>query len=152
MQLVRCQPQRNLARRTNSTSRVFDTFFDDFFTPFISPAVSHSKAQNVDIKVDIYEKENEVVIDAELPGIAKEDLFVDAKGKIVTLGGERKIDEEVNDQNSYRRERRYGKLERSFNLPFEVNVENVKAAFTNGILTLTIPKPEKEEAKKIEIQ
>ncbi len=99
-----------------------------------------------------YEDENAIVLTAELPGVEKEDLYVDTKGKLVTLGGERKSDEKITDEHSYRRERNYGKFERSFNLPFEINTEKVTATFNNGILKLEIPKPEEETTSKVTIQ
>ena len=106
---------------------------------------------NLNLKVDIYEKDNTIVINAELPGVAKEDISVDIKGKLVTLGGERKSEEEINEKNTYRRERKYGKFERSFNLPFEVSGESVKATYNSGVLRLEIPRPEEQVAKKITI-
>jgi HSP20 family protein len=150
MQLAKYRPQRNLSERTNNSLNLFDGLWDDFFTPAIATVTQ--KAFNEELKVDIYEKDDAVFIDAELPGVEKDDIFVDAKGKLVTLGGERRSDEEIKEENSYRRERRYGRFERTFNLPFEVDVETVKATFTNGILKLEIPKPAEAKPKKITIQ
>jgi len=152
MQLEKCRPQRNLVPRASNAGRLFDGFLDDFFTPVMSSVAPKILQENLSLKVDIYEKDNAVIIDAELPGIEKEDIFVDTRGRLVTLGGERKSDDEIKEENSYRRERRYGKFERTFNLPFEVNVDNVKATFNNGILKLEIPKPTEEKPKKITIQ
>jgi len=132
-------------------ARIFDDFFSDFFSPLAMTAKPASMQDNLALKVDIYEKDNTIVINAELPGVAKEDISVDIKGKLVTLGGERKSDEEINEENCYRRERRYGKFERTFNLPFEVNGDSVKATYDNGILKLEIAKPEAQVAKKITI-
>jgi len=150
MQLARYQPNRYSTERSNNSLRLFGGLWDDFFTPAI--ATVSQKAFNEELKVDIYEKNDAVFIDTELPGVEKDDIFVDAKGKLVTLGGERKSDEEIKEENSYRRERRYGKFERAFNLPFEVDVKTVKATFTNGILKLEIPKPVEAKPEKITIQ
>ena len=152
MQLVQCRPQHNMTRVADNTPRLFDTFLDDFFTPFTNTVSPRIFNENLNLKVDIYEKDDTVIIEAELPGVEKEDLFVDTKGKLVTLGGERKSDEKITDVNSYRRERNYGKFERSFNLPFEINTEKVTATFNNGILKLEIPKPEEETTSKVTIQ
>jgi HSP20 family protein len=152
MQLVKCRPQHNMTRVADNTPRLFDTFLDDFFTPFTNTVSPRIFNENLNLKVDIYEKDDTVIIEAELPGVEKEDLFVDTKGKLVTLGGERKSDEKITDVNSYRRERNYGKFERSFNLPFEINTEKVTATFNNGILKLEIPKPEEETTSKVTIQ
>ena len=151
MNLVRYNPHNRLSSRTNMGSRVFDDLFSDFFNPLVMTGKPAGLQESLNLKVDIYEKDNTIVIDAELPGVAKEDISVDIKGKVVTLGGERKSDEEINEENCYRRERRYGKFERSFNLPFEVSGESVKATYNSGILKLEIPKPEEQVAKKITI-
>lgn len=152
MQLAKYRPRQCLTGRANNRSNHFDSFLDDFFTPFVATATQKNLVNDLNLKVDIYEMEDTVIIDAELPGVEKDNIFVDTKGRLVTLGGERKNDNEINEKNSYRRERRYGKFERTFSLPFEVNVDNVKATFNNGILKLEIPKPVEEKAKKITIQ
>ena len=69
------------------------------------------------------------------------DIKVDVKGRLLTIGGERRVDEEVKEENSYRRECRYGKVERTFSLPFEIDTENVVATHENGILHLEIARP-----------
>ncbi len=108
-----------------------------------------SLGRNLQVKVDIYEKENIVCLDAELPGVEKEDISVDIKGRLLTLKAEAKSDDEIKEDNLYRRERRYGIFERSFNLPFEVTSDNIKAHFKNGVLKLEIAKPEEQAAKQI---
>jgi HSP20 family protein len=149
MNLVRYNPHNRLRTGSSMGNRMFDDMFSDFFSPTLWKQSNWN--ENLGLKVDIYEKENTIIINAELPGIAKEDISVDIKGKLITLGGERKSDEEVNEENCYRRERRFGKFERTFNLPFEVNSESVKATYDKGILKLEIPKPEEQIAKKITI-
>ena len=152
MQLVKCRPRHTMTGLADNTPRLFDTFLDDFFTPVTHPVSSRNFNENLNLKVDIYEKDDTVIIEAELPGVEKEDLYVDTKGKLVTLGGERKSDEKITTENSYRRERKYGKVERTFNLPFEINTDSVTATFNNGILKLEIPKPEEETTNKVTIQ
>ena len=151
MNLVHYNPHRKLRHNAPESSRFFDGLFDDFFTPFATASSQLSTNTRNNLSVDIYEKDNTIVIEAELPGVGKEDISIDVKGKLITLGGERKSDEEVKDENCYRRERRYGKFERTFSLPFEVQSETVQATFTNGILKIELPKPEEQGTKKIAI-
>jgi len=151
MNLVHYNPHRKLRHSAPESNRFFDGLFDDFFTPFATASSQLSTNTRNNLSVDIYEKDNTIVIEAELPGVEKEDISIDVKGKLITLGGERKSDEEVKDENSYRRERRYGKFERTFSLPFEVQSETVQATFTNGILKIELPKPEEQGTKKIAI-
>lgn len=151
MNLVRYNPKRRMAVSHRPSSRFFDDIFDDFFSPFSSTHSSLKRSELNSVKVDIYEKDEKIVLEAELAGVAKEDITVDVKGKILTLGAERKNDEEVTEENSYRRERSYGSFERKFSLPFEVEADNIQANLNNGVLTLTINKPEAQVAKKITI-
>lgn len=151
MNLVRYNPQYRLSSRTNRGPRFFNELFDDFLTPFAVADKPASMSESLSLKVDIYEKNDIIVIAAELPGVEKEDISIDVKGKRVTLGGERKSDTEIKEENRYRSERRYGKFERTFSLPFEVNGDAVTATFDQGILKLEIPKPEEQVTKKISI-
>ncbi len=151
MNLVHCNPQRRITARANTGSRLFNDIFDDFFTPFAMvnhPATVNTKTS---LKVDIYESENQIVIEAELAGVEKEDISIDVKGKLLTLAGERKNSIEVSETNFHRKERQYGMFERKFNLPFEVQSDSVKANFKNGILKMEISKPEEQVASKISI-
>ena len=147
MNLVRYNPHRRMAMAQQPATDVFGDFFDGFFSPY-----AHRQETGLDsLKVDIYEKDEKIIIEAEFAGVEKEDITVDVKGKILTLGGERKQREEIAEENRYRSERKYGTFERKFSLPFEVESDNVAANYTSGLLTLTISKPEAQVAKKITI-
>ena len=149
MELARYMPRRPLlATRPDTITRLFD----EFFTPFVNFDSQMPTSAGLNLQVDIYEKDNRIVIDAELPGIDKKDITVDVKGKLLTLGGERREDEEIKEENRYRRERRYGRFERTFSMPFEIDPESVTAKYENGILRLEIPKPEEQQQKQITIQ
>lgn len=151
MNLVRYNPHRRIAGTQRPTSDVFDDFFGGFFSPLNSGQESVRTKGTHSLKVDIYEKDENIVLEAELAGVQKDDITVDVKGKILTLGGERKHDEDIAEDNRYRSERSYGTFERKFSLPFEVESDNITAQFKNGVLTLSISKPEAQVAKKIAI-
>lgn len=127
------------------------SLFDEFFTPFFNEEAVVRPSSRKTLAVDIYENEGNIIIEAEIPGVAKEDLHVDVKGKLLTLGGERKDEKEVKEENMYRRERSFGKFERTFTLPFDVKEDQVNASYNNGILTLEISKPEEQQVKQIKI-
>lgn len=93
-------------------------------------------------------------IEADLPGVKKEDISVDTKNDVLTISGERKHKKEVKKDDYYKLESSYGKFQRSFSLPKGVDSENIKASCENGVLEVTIPKltTTKEEKKKIEVQ
>jgi HSP20 family protein len=100
--------------------------------------------------VDIAEDKDRLVLTAELPGFQKDQIQVQLEGGVLTLRGERKFEEEKNGRNYHRVERSYGHFVRSFTLPNDVDRDNVKATFTNGLLEVAIPK--REEAKPRQIQ
>lgn len=152
MQPVHYNPRSNSLKCRSNADRFFDGFFDDFAAPFFNHGLQSGKPAASGLNVDIYEKDNVIVVDADMPGIAKEDITLDVKGKHLTLGYERKDENEVKDEHLYRKEKRYGKFERTFRLPFEIDAERVTAKYDNGVLKLEIPKPEQQQQKTIEIQ
>jgi HSP20 family protein len=103
-------------------------------------------------RVDVYEKDNNLVIEAEIPGAKKEDIEVKVKDNAVVIRGEVKREEEKKEENYYRSERFYGKFERVVPLPTDVKIEEAKAEYQDGVLKLTIPKATAEKEVKIEIK
>ena len=98
-------------------------------------------------RVDVYERDGKVVVKAELPGIKKEDLQVTLEGADLVLRGERKEEHEVKEENYYRSERSYGSFYRRLPLAFEAAPDQITAAFTDGVLEVTIPRPAEEQPK-----
>lgn len=137
--------------------RMFDEFFKRPFTSLLSrtpwlhsfPEVEAVSAPNV----DVYEEGDLIVVKAEVPGIAKEDIEVTFKDNILTISGEKKKEERVENKNYYQMERSYGSFSRSVYLPNEVKTEEASATFRDGVLEITVPKTEesKEKVKKITI-
>jgi HSP20 family protein len=101
--------------------------------------------------VDIHETEGELVVKADLPGIAEEDIDVRIEKNMLTIRGERKFEKSVNDDNYLRVERAYGSFSRSFSLPNTVNTEAVQAEYRNGVLTVTMPKREESKPKQVKV-
>ncbi len=101
--------------------------------------------------VNIFEKGEDLVLIAELPGIKKEDLQLEVKGKSVRLAGERKID--YGENVSYHRiERNSSKFDRTLKLPINVEADHIKAEYKDGILVVTLPRAEADKPKQISIQ
>ncbi|KPK00480.1 MAG: hypothetical protein AMJ60_01125 [Desulfobacterales bacterium SG8_35] len=146
MTIVRWDPFRNMTTLQDRINRVFDE------------AVSRSKDYDDEVSkcdwrpiVDIYDSEKAIVIDAELPGVTKDDITLDVKENILTLKGTRKYVEEAKKENYYRMERCFGTFERAFTLPATVDPGKIKANFKDGILRIEIPKPEEKRPKQISI-
>lgn len=146
MALMRTNPWTALPTLQNRVNRLFDDMFpqirqgDDMGLMEWRPVV------------DTYEKNNSIVVNAELPGVKKEDISIDVKNNILTISGERKHEENVNEDNFYRSERFYGKFQRSFSLPDNVDADNVDAVYKDGVLEVKIPKTEDSARKKIEVK
>ena len=101
--------------------------------------------------IDMFERENEVVVRAEIPGMSKEDINISALGNTLTISGERKSEEEVKEDDYYCCEHSYGKFQRDISLPQGVDAENIKASYKNGVLEVVLPKKEEAKPKKIEV-
>ncbi len=100
---------------------------------------------------DISETDNSYEVRAELPGIPLEDVHISVKDDYLTIKGEKR-QENVDDSNNYKRvERHYGSFERRFSLPPKVDTDSIKAEFTDGVLSLSIPKAEEVKPKEIPI-
>ncbi len=102
--------------------------------------------------VDIFEKGDNLVIRAELPGIDKKDIDIRVENGMLTLQGQRKREEELSDDNAYRLERIYGSFTRGFTLPTTVDSSKITARYKDGVLELVIPKAEEAKPKKVQIQ
>ena len=103
-------------------------------------------------RVNMYEKGDNILIDAELPGIKKEDIDVTVEEHQVTLRGERKEEKETKKEEYYRKERLYGSFARSFTLPSNVAADKVDATYKDGVLHVTLPKTEEAKGKHISVK
>lgn len=101
--------------------------------------------------VDIYETDEALILQAELPGISKDEVTVELKDNTLVLRGERKRSHEVKEENYQRIERTYGEFQRSFVLPTTVDQNRVMASFKDGVLELNLPKAEVAKPKRITI-
>jgi HSP20 family protein len=101
--------------------------------------------------VDIYEEDDNIIVQAELPGVSKDGISVDVKDRVLTIKGERSADNEVNEDKYFRRERVYGQYKRAFTLPANVDPESVKAEYNDGVLKVLVPKPETQKPKQITV-
>jgi len=147
MEVIRWTPNPNPWRFHNRMNRIFD----DFFAPAL--AVDDELAiRNWNPSADVYEEDAQYVIKAELPGIDKKDIHIDFENSTLVLKGERTEDKEVKEENYYRKEMAYGKFQRSFALPEGVEADNIKADYKDGVLKITIPKPETKQPKTITVQ
>jgi HSP20 family protein len=146
MAIVRFDPFRDLAQMQDRINRIFGEAYrrsDD--------EVLHGGDWTP--PVDIFEtKDHEIVLRAELPGLKREDIDLRVENSTLTLRGERKQEKDVAKESYHRVERAYGTFTRSFSLPTTVDTEKVRAAFADGVLTVTLPAREEAKPRQIQVQ
>ena len=121
---------------------LFDDFFKDFAPGFyVRPLHGDGLPAPSQIKVDVKETEGGFTVQAEVPGVPKEDIHVAIDGSVVTLRAEvRQLDQKTEGEKVLRSERFYGAVSRSFQLPADIDEAAAKARYENGVLLLTLPK------------
>jgi HSP20 family protein len=132
--------------------------FDDFFkelTPgfYVRPLHGDALPSPSQIKIDVQETDDDYKVQAEIPGVAKEDIQVSIDGNVVSLRAEvSQVDEQKKDDKVLRAERYFGSVERSFQLPSEVDASKAKARYEQGVLTLSLPKKSGSAAQRLQIE
>ena len=122
--------------------------FEDAFTRLLSePRAGRPWSP----AVDIFETENELVLKADVPDIALQDIDVHVENQTLTLSGERKFESQDNSKGFHRIERSYGQFTRNFSVPTTVDAEKVSAEYHNGVLTVKLPKKEAAKPRQVKI-
>ena len=144
----------------------FDPFFDEFNTlrnkldrvmnRFLPTANIEENEPFLTARwtpvADVYETKDNLFVKVEIPGLTEKDIDITVENNVLTITGERKIEEEKEEKGYYRMERAYGKFLRAFTLPPNVLTEKVLATYNNGVLELTIPKKEEAKPKTIKLE
>ncbi|MBI3523403.1 MAG: Hsp20/alpha crystallin family protein [Betaproteobacteria bacterium] len=128
--------------------------FEDFFRGYlVRPMEIGTQTEAPAIKVDVEEDGNNYMVQAELPGVRKDDIHVNIDGGVISISAERKQEKEVKQEGRVlRSERYYGKVSRSFQLGQEIDEDKSSARFNDGVLELTLPKKAAAAAKRLSIQ
>lgn len=138
--------------------RLFDPSLADPFEStlrrFFTPTVLESDARNLQMRIDVSEKEDSYLVKADIPGVKKDDINVRIDGNVVQIDAESKQEKDTRDSAGkvLRSERYYGTISRTFSLAQDVDDEKVKATYADGVLKLELPKRTSAAAKKIAIQ
>ena len=119
-----------------------------FLTNYAHSGTQESNISTFSPSVNTREGEFAYHLDIDLPGVKKEDITVDVKDGRLSVSGERNLKEEVKEEDYYKLETNFGKFTRSFDLPENVDIENIEASSENGVLEVVIPKLEKVENVK----
>ncbi|HOB16071.1 MAG TPA: Hsp20/alpha crystallin family protein [Defluviitoga sp.] len=127
----------------------FERELEEFFRPFFQSYDIISRGV-----MDVYETDEDFIIECDLPGLDKKDIRIDLKDDLLRISAEKKASEETKKGRFYRQERYYGRIERAVRLPDYVNKDKIQAKYEDGVLKISIPKKEsaKAEVKKIPIE
>ena len=133
---------------------LFDDFFKDIAPGFyVRPLHGDGVPTPSQIKVDVKETDGGYTVQAEVPGVPKEDIHVSIDGNVVSLRAEvRQHDQKKEGEKLLRSERYYGSVARSFQLPVDVEAAQAKARYDNGVLTLTLPKKQGNKTQRLAIE
>ena len=139
-------PIRELMTLQERMNRIFDESL------FKGQSGEDVRSANWSPVVDIYELETEYVINAELPGVAREAVTVDIENNKLRIKGERNRDPEIPRECYQRAERTHGSFARAFDIPENVDAEAVKAEYKNGVLVLRLPKRTEGKSRHVSIE
>lgn len=134
-------------------SGLFDDFFKDVAPGFfVKPLHGDPLPSPAQIRIDVKEAADAYTVQAEIPGVTKEDIHVVIDGPVVTLRAEvKQQDSQTQDEKVLRTERYYGSVARSFQLASDIDSDKAKARYENGVLILTLPKKASLAGQRLQI-
>ena len=131
---------------------LLDRFFNEAVPAFGQDFGVEFFGNNSYPKVDVKDYDDKITIEAEIPGLAKDDVSVDLEAQVLTItGGKRELKDDEHSARYIRKELKRSSFKRSFKLGDNLNVKKIQADFDNGLLLVTVPKREKDEPKKVKI-
>lgn len=142
-------------------SRDIERFLDEYFMDDAFKRLIHSRfplfksLSRTDLlspSIDMFEKDNQIVVKAEVPGIEKKDINVSVSDDVLTLKGEVKKKEEVKDKDYHYSERYFGSFARSIKLPKKIQEDKIDAKYVDGILEITLQKAKEEKKKETKVK
>lgn len=143
MKVMKFEPSSEFVSLRDAVDKLFE---DSFIRPFNGFTTSTA------FPVDLKETKEAYVLKASLPGMKPDDISIEATTEEITIKGELKEETEVKDAEYLRKERRYGKLQRTLSLPLAIDPNKVEATFEHGVVTITLPKTEIVKPKTITVK
>lgn len=147
MTLIQWNPYRDLVSIRDSLDRLMDDRFSQAFTDLAGP-----RTYSASIPLDMYEKNGELVVKTDLPGVKPEEIEVNIKGDRLSIKGEFRSQDDDDRDDVHILERGYGKFQRTIVLPENIDPEDVEAIYEDGVLTLSLPKSMQSQPKQIPVR
>ncbi len=150
-------PMAELLPRFSQLRQELDRLMDSFFGGGISRMLRGELA-GTDFSgfwmpaIDIYEQDDAYIVKAELPGVKKENVNITIHENVLTIRGERSEERTDKKAQYFRKERNVGSFMRSFTLPSSVKTDKIEAVYSDGVLTITLPKAEEAKPKAIPVK
>lgn len=145
MTIARFHPMPDVVSLREAMDRLFE---DSFIRPSTWTGLP---AGQIAVPVDLWETPEAYHLRADLPGLTAEDIDINVTADTVAISGELNGRSDVTSEGWLRQERRYGKFQRAFTLPTQLDANKVEATFENGVLTLVLPKAEAVRPKQIKV-
>lgn len=142
MALMRMDPAIEVDSLQSEMNRIFDSFFG---------ARGNGTQRRWVPAMDLAETESDLLLSADLPGVAEEDVTVEVKDNVLSISGERKDARERKDRGYHRVERSFGRFSRTLALPDGIDADRIEARFDQGVLEVRIPKPEQRKPHRVAI-
>jgi HSP20 family protein len=130
--------------------REFNNFFDRTFGK-LHPSPERTTLRAWSPNFDMFEHDGEIVVKVDLPGISKDDINISIKGDMLTVYGDRKTNEKIDEEDYHYHQRSHGKFRRDIQLPQGIDIENIKASYENGVLDIVMPEKEGVKPSKMEV-
>ena len=144
MTIVRWEPLRELSSLQSEMNRLFASAFEP-------DSGGGSALRRWVPPMDLKETDEHFLLRTDLPGLSEEDVNIELEDNVLTISGERRLEQESEGQGWQRVERTFGQFSRSLTLPQGIDAEAIEASFDRGVLELRIPKPEQRKPKRINI-
>ena len=140
--LVNYDVSRNVRTLQNEVNRLFELGMDE----------SNSVTAQWPLRVDIREETDQLLLQADIPGVELKDIKIHIENNQLTISGERKFEDEQKRDTYHRIERAYGSFSRTFQLDGSTNLDKIQASFKNGVLEVRLPKRPEAKPRVIEVQ
>jgi HSP20 family protein len=152
--MTRFVPLRSTFNEMAALQDRFNSIFSDFARPLITePQTENASAMGSFVPaVDVYEDQNALKLQLEVPGVKQEDLDIRIENQTLTIKGERKLESAAKQENFHRIERRFGSFIRTFTLPQTIDTEAVSASYDAGVLTVSLGKKAEAQPKQVKIE
>ena len=141
--ITRNDPFLDIVNARDTMDKMLDNYFGHSAPSFEGYGI---------LDLDMYQTDDEIVIEASIPGVKSDDINISVVGEVLTIKGEVKHEKESENVDYHIKERRFGSFSRSITLPVQVIAEKANAEFKNGILKLTLPKTEEIKPKTITVK